>query len=255
MTLALSSPHPEGAAKPTIPHLRRAPFCKGRATESGKTQKRRNAAQPIHSQLLRKDLPLAADYEELTVNLRRFYDFTGKLVIYVGVGGRQLLDPSVNAKKLVAIDRNVEALGGLRRNIAAEGAQDSAHLVRAKFEDVTLPGDVVYFEFCLHETADPQKALAHARALAPDVVVFDHLVGSNWAYFGAEDEKVRRSTEAMKRFGIRRSQTLQTAQRFKDYGELLANVAEQGPVSLQRVQLFAGSSNIVIPMPCELALL
>jgi ubiquinone/menaquinone biosynthesis C-methylase UbiE len=198
---------------------------------------------------------VAVDRAELTANLRRFYDFTNKVVLYVGAGGGQLLDPSVNTKKLIVIDRSVKALDKLKRNMAAKGMENSVEAVGAKFEDVLLRGDVVYFEFCLHETADAQKALAHARTLAPDVVVFDHLPGSDWAYYAAEEEKVRRSSEAMKRFGIRRRETFRTTQRFEDHTELLAKVAEQGPLAIQRTQLFAGSMDIVIPMPCELVVL
>ena len=53
-------------------------------------------------------------------------------------------------------------------------------VVGSKFEDVALSGDVVYFEFCLHEMADPQKALTHAKNLARDTVVFDHSPDSEW---------------------------------------------------------------------------
>jgi hypothetical protein len=198
---------------------------------------------------------LAVDHEELTGNLRRFYNFTGKTVLCVGQEGRQFLDPSFKTKKLVAIDRNVEALGELKKKIAGQVAQGSLGVLGAEFEEVTLSGDTVYFEFCLHETVDPQKTLAHARALAPDVVVFDHSPGSDWSFYVAEEERVRRSAEAMKRFGIRRRETLHVQQHFKDYVELLAKVAEQGTVAIQRVQRFAGTTNIVIPMNCELALL
>jgi hypothetical protein len=38
---------------------------------------------------------LAADYQLLSRSLSGFYDFTGKSVLYVGEGGRQLLDPAV----------------------------------------------------------------------------------------------------------------------------------------------------------------
>ena len=93
------------------------------------------------------------------------------------------------------------------------------------------------------------------RYRVPDVVVFDHSPGSHWSFYVAEEERVRRSAEAMKRFGIRRRETLHVQQHFKDYVELLAKVAEQGTVAMQRVQRFAGTTNIVIPMNCELALL
>ncbi len=43
-------------------------------------------------------------------------------------------------------------------------------------------------------TKDPQKALAYARTLAPKIVVFDHSPGSEWAFYAAEEGKVRCGT-------------------------------------------------------------
>ncbi len=198
---------------------------------------------------------MAADHGQLTEDLRRFYDFTSKVVLLVGAGGRQLLDPTLRAKKLIAIDHDVEALGELKWKVATKGMQDSVEILGADFEDVTLLGDVVYFEFCLHEMVNPQKALTHAKTLAPDIVVFDHLPGSDWAFYAAEEDKVRRSAKAMKHFDVRRRETFRTEQRFRDHAELLAKVAVQGAVAIQRAQRFAGATNIVIPMSYQLALL
>ena len=128
-------------------------------------------------------------------------------------------------------------------------------VVGSKFEDVAQSGDVVYFEFCLHEMADPQKALTHAKNLAPDIVVFDHSPGSEWIFYGAEEDKVRRSAHAMERFGLRGHEKFHTEQRFEDYAALLAKVSGQGPMAIQRAQRFAGATNIVIPMSYELNLL
>jgi hypothetical protein len=198
---------------------------------------------------------LAVDYGKLTENLGRFYDFTGKVVLFVGAGGRQLFDPSTRVKKLVAIDQDVESLKELKTNIAAKGMHDSVDVIGSSFEDVTLSGDVVYFEFCLHEMVEPLKALTHARSLAPDIVVFDHSPRSDWAFHAAEEDKVRRSAEAVKRFGLRRRSTFRTEQRFQDQAELLVKVAGQGAMAIERAQRFAGVRNIVIPMSYELALL
>jgi len=198
---------------------------------------------------------MAADYARLLVQLRSFYDFTAKVVLLVGAGGGQLLDPGVKPKKLIAIDHDREALVKFERRVAAEGMQEFVDIVCAKFEEVTLPGDVVYFEFCLHEMADPMKALVHARTLAPDIVVFDHSPGSAWAFHAAEEEKVRRSSEAMERFGIRRRETFRTEQTFRDYAEFLAKVSTQGPGATERAREFAGAAAIAIPMDCHLALL
>jgi len=198
---------------------------------------------------------LATDYAQLTKNLLRFYDFTNKVVLFVGASGRQLLDPSAGTQKLIAIDQDVEALRELAANVAAKGIQDSVEVVGSKFEDVALSGDVVYFEFCLHEMADPQRALTHAKNLASDMVVFDHSPDSEWIFYGAEEDEVRRSTQAMERFGLRGRERFQTEQRFENYADLLAKVSAQGPIAIQRTQRFAGATNIVIPMRYELNLL
>ena len=196
---------------------------------------------------------MATDYRRLTENLSCFYDFTSKVVFFVGAGGRQLLDPSIKTKRLIAIDRDVEALRELKTKLAANGTQHSVDVVGANFEDVTSFGDVVYFEFCLHEMVDPQKTLAHARTVAPDIVVFDHLLDSDWVFYAVEGDKVRRHADAMKRFGVRRRETFRTEQRFRDYAELLAKVTVQGAVTIQRAQHFAGATNIAIPMSISAA--
>jgi hypothetical protein len=198
---------------------------------------------------------VATDYARLTRNLLQFYDFTNKVVLFVGAGGRQLLDSSAGAKKLIAIDQDVEALRELAANVAAKGMQNSVEVVSRKFEDVALSGDVVYFEFCLHEMADPHKTLIHARNMAPDIVVFDHSPGSEWIFYGAEEDKVERSADVMERFGVQRWERFHTEQRFADFSELLAKVGPQGPTAIQRAQRFAGATNIVIPMDYELNLL
>ena len=202
-----------------------------------------------------KDSPLATDYAKLTQNLLRFYNFTNKVVLFVGAGGRQLLTPSAGTKKLIAIDQDVEALRELAANVAAKGIQDAMEIVGCQFEDVARSGDAVYFEFCLHEMADPRKALTHAKNLAPDIVVFDHSPGSEWIFYGAEEDKVLRSAQTMEHFGLRRCQKFHAEQWFENYAELLAKVSPQGPTAIERIQRFAGAMNIAIPMGYELNLL
>ena len=53
-------------------------------------------------------------------------------------------------------------------------------------------GDVVMFEFCLHEMKDPVAAINHALTMAPTVLITDHWSGSEWAYVVDEEEKVIR---------------------------------------------------------------
>ena len=198
---------------------------------------------------------MATDYSKLSENLSRFYDFAGKVVLFVGAGGRQLLDPAEPTRKLIAIDKDIGALGQLEKDLAAKGLEDSVELVGGRFEEVALLGDVAYFEFCLHEMNDPDRALRHARSLSPDIVVYDHSPGSEWIYYGAEEDKVSRSSAAMERFGIRRRQAFYAEQRFGNFAELLGKVGPQGPLAIERAQRFAGATDIVIPMNYELDLL
>lgn len=197
---------------------------------------------------------MAVDLAKLTADLDRFYDFSGKTVLYVGAGGGQLLGPSAQPRKLIAIDRDAEALRKFEARLASQG-KDRASVIAGSFEEVTMSGDVVYFEFCLHEMADPYRALVHARSLAPDIVVFDHAPGSEWMFHAAEEDEVGRAAEAVERFGVRRRERFQIKQRFRTYAELLDKLRAQGPVARERAQRFAGAANIVIPMKYELALL
>jgi hypothetical protein len=198
---------------------------------------------------------LAIDYRELMQNLHRSYDFTNKTVLFVGAGGRQLFDPEIKTKKVIAIDKDAAALAQLKSGLAAPDSQSPLSVLASRFEDVFICGDVVYFEFCLHEIDNPDKALAHARTLAPDIVVFDHSPESEWIFYTAEEHKIRRSVQATRNFGVERRVAFHTKQVFKDYAELLAKVAVQGPVAVQRVKRFRGIRDIVIPMDYEVVFL
>jgi len=81
---------------------------------------------------------MAADYALLTANLHRFYDFGGGVVLVVGAGGGQLLDPACKPKKLIAIDRDRTALDQLEAKLNASGTRDLVEIVCASFEDVML---------------------------------------------------------------------------------------------------------------------
>ena len=190
---------------------------------------------------------MAVDRRQIAENLTRFYDFGNKVVLYAGAGGRQLLDIATMTK-VIAIDQDAESLRDLAR-------RDSVVVIGAKFEDVDCRGDVVYFEFCLHEIADPERALLHARDLAADIVVADHVPQSPWSFYAAEEVEVGRAARAVEKFGIRRREAFRTEQRFADYAELTAKLNGQGPVSLQRLGRFAGTTNIVIPMDYQAVLL
>ena len=198
---------------------------------------------------------MAADYQQMIENLRQFYDFSGKLVLAVGAGGGQLVDLARGVKKFIAIDNDPAAIRQLQARIAAQGLENQVEIVQRDFFETCLHGDVVYFEFCLHEMGDPEAALRHASTLAHEVLVFDHLPDSPWAFQGAEEEKIQRSTEVLAGFACLRHQDYQTIQYFENYAQLLQRISGQGEVALERARRFQGMSNIKIPMTYGLTLL
>jgi hypothetical protein len=123
------------------------------------------------------------------------------------------------------------------------------------FESVADRGDVVFFEFCLHEMADPEAALRHARQLAPETLVLDHAPGSRWAWYTAEAEKVARSWAAVEGAGIRREQHFVGYQRFADGEVLLHRVESLGEPAVSRALAHAGPGSVEIEMPYRIALL
>jgi hypothetical protein len=198
---------------------------------------------------------LTVDLRQLRLNLHDFYDFSNKTVLFVGAGGRQLFDVAVKAKRIVAMDQDDDALKELKAHIAACNPPAPVEVIVSRFTDFVSSGDVVYFEFCLHEMHDPYRALTYARGLSPDIVVFDHLPGSVWSFYAAEEQSVRRSMDAMQRFGIRRHATFSIEQQFKTNAELDTKLSAQGTVATRRAQRFTGATDIVIPMDYQLALL
>ena len=192
---------------------------------------------------------MAVDRAQLTASLHSFYDFGGKVVLCVGGGHGQLLDPKILTAETVLIDRDEKSL------TETHAKHGRVRAIVADFKDVNAQGDVVYFEFCLHEMGEPREGIEHAKELAPDVVIFEHSPGSEWVFYAAEEDGVCRSAQALAQFPIKRRQNVHVEQIFKDYAELVAKLAAQGDLAVQRAAHFADVTNIVIPMKCDLVLL
>jgi len=198
---------------------------------------------------------VVTDIRQIVLNLSAFYDFTGKIVVAVGAGGGQLVEYARPARQVIAVDRDATALERLAARLPECGLVDKVTLVAGDLLDVRPGGDVVVFEFCLHQMADPGRVLAHARELAPDVLVIDHAPGSLWEWYAAEDSKVEAGWRAVERDVIRREQSVEAWQHFPDFAALEAKLAPQGPGSLERIDPLRGDRAISIPMPYRLALL
>ena len=156
---------------------------------------------------------------------------------------------------MIAIDNDSTAVNKLRQSIEEKGLTSKFELMCGDFHATQARGDVVLFEFSLHEMNDPAAALQRSRAMAPDTVVFDHSPGSEWAYYIAEDEKVKSSWNAIESCAIRKSIHYDAIQRFATYQELYDKVKPQGQASINRIKRFESARDITIPMKYGIALL
>jgi SAM-dependent methyltransferase len=198
---------------------------------------------------------MATDYPKLIANLLAFYDFKDKTVIDVGAGGGQLVEYGRIAGKVLALDSDPQALEKLRENLKIAGLEDKFLPVLGDFFKVELKADVVLFEFSLHEMSDPGAAVERGRSMASAVVVFDHWPGSEWAYVGAEDQKVAASWASLGCFPVKKKEMHEAVQFFSDYEELFQRVKGQGETSLARIAGYKGQTGIRIPMSYGLALI
>lgn len=198
---------------------------------------------------------MAADYPRMIRELLAFYDLTGKTVLAVGGGGGALIGYGRAAGRVLALDVDPAALDKLRQNLKLAGLEEKYEPVLGDFFTVELEADVVLFEFCLHEMADPGAAIERALAMAPDVVVFDHWPGSPWTFLAGEDLKVAASWAALGRLPAARTESYEGVQSFDDFGQLEEKVRHLGEPALSRIAAYKGKTGIRIPMSYGLALI
>jgi hypothetical protein len=198
---------------------------------------------------------MATDVAKVLANLLRFYEFDDKTMISVGAGGGQLAGYGRVARKVIAVDPDGAALAALAERTRALGIEDRFVLLEKDFMAVSERADVVLFEFCLHEIPDHGGALAHAAALAPDIVVIDHAPGSPWAHAVDETEKVAASWTEVAVRGMRRKEDFDAVQCFASYQELFDKVKSQGAEAVRRIERWRGRADITIPMAYRFALL
>ena len=198
---------------------------------------------------------MATNIRLILKNLLGFYDFSGKIVVSVGAGGGQLAEYGRNAAKIIAVDNDRSALEKLRIRLLETGLTERFELVEGDFISMDFRVDAVLFEFCLHEIGSPGEAVRRALNSAPEVLVLDHLPGSEWAYYAAEEEKVAGSWRALDQFVFARYSSFLAEQHFADYGELYEKVKNQGETSIRRIEMFRNRDNIRFPMPYALALI
>jgi hypothetical protein len=198
---------------------------------------------------------MATDTRQIVANLVAFYDLTDKTVVAVGAGGGQLVEYARETRRVVAVDKDSAAIDRLAVRARECGLTERFVLVPRDFFEVRASANVVLFEFCLHQMADPTRAIRRAHELAEDVLVLDHAPVSRWSWCAAEEDRMEAAWKAVDRRSVRRRLDVEATQRFRDYAELETRLAGQGPASLQRIGAYRGQTPICIPMPYRLALL
>jgi len=198
---------------------------------------------------------MAVDLEEMISNLLDFYEFKDKIVLSIGAGGGQFYEYAFTTKHVIAVDNDKVALERLKVSIEEENFTDKFTLIHSDFYDVNEKGDLLMFDFCLHEIPDPERAFYHALKMSSNILINDHWPGSEWAYIADEDEKVRKSWAAIKKFKIRKIQRFDTYQFFHNYEELFHKVIGQGDNSINRIEKYKNKKDFTIPMSYGLALI
>jgi predicted RNA methylase len=198
---------------------------------------------------------MATDIKQIIRNLFEFHDFNNQTIISVGAGGGQFVEYGHISKKVIAIDHDEEALTRLKNNLQKSQLLDKYSLVHSDFYLVNEQGDVVMFEFCLHEMKSPEAAINHALSMAPNVLITDHWPNSEWAYLVDEEEKVINSWAAIKNFNLKKIQRYDTLHFFHDYEELFQKVKVQGENSIHRIGPYQGKKDFSIAMSYGFALI
>lgn len=198
---------------------------------------------------------MAADIQKIIANLLSFHDFSQQTIISVGAGGGQFIEYGRNAREVIAIDNDPDALDKLAVNLKTARLSRKFTLVCTDFCQAKAEGDIVLFEFCLHEMANPEAAISHALKIAPRVLISDHWTDSEWAYIVDEKEKVQKSWKALENFHPRKIQVHEATQFFHDYNELYEKVRIQGDKTIERIQPYREKKNFNIPMTYAFALI
>ena len=164
-----------------------------------------------------------------------------------------MIAAAAGASSILAVDSDGDAVQRLREAVALRSWHVPPTVVHADFLDVRARADVVFFEFCLHEMDDPDRVLAHARTLAPELCIIDHAPDSPWTWYATESDKAARSWAAAERAGIVRMETHTTPQRFATHADLVAKVGVMGEEAVARAAAFAGRTGFSIEMRYRLA--
>ena len=188
------------------------------------------------------------DIDQIIRNLLNFYNFNNKNIISVGAGGGQFIEYGRVAQKVYAIDNDLNALKQLEKTLKLQNITEKFELIHSDFKNVKLKGDVVLFEFCFHEMQEHISTINHALKMSKDIVITDHDINSEWAYYVEEEVKATQSWNAAETFPILKNEVIETKQYFEDYTQLYNKVHIQGETTINRIKKFKDQKKFSIPM-------
>lgn len=198
---------------------------------------------------------MATDLKQMINNLLEFYDFNNKTVISIGAGGGQFYEYAFKTKHVTAVDIDVNGIESLKKSLVKEGILNKFTLVHSDFYDFKAEGDILMFDYCLHEIDNSEKAIQHALSMSHEVLINDHWPGSEWAFIVNEDVKVRKSWKEINKIKCHKITKYNTIQFFHNYEELYQKVKGQGENSIRRIEKYKDKKNISISMTYGLALI
>lgn len=198
---------------------------------------------------------MATDINIIEKNIRSIYDFHNKTVIQVGAGGGQLIGCAKDAESIIAVDNDPSAIEKLKIVVEENGKSEKISIKEGTIDSVNQQADVVFFEFCLHEINEPEKAICQALNLATEVLIVDHQPDSAWAWYTCETQKATQSWSDVEKYSLFQKKSFKAIQYFSEYSELYARLAPLGDLAIKRIQKFESQNDIEIDMFYSVALL
>jgi hypothetical protein len=197
---------------------------------------------------------MPTDLTLIEETLQAFYDFSDKTVITIGAGGGGILEYARRARFVIAVDTDADAIDRLTTRVRACGLSGRFFMFHGDVMSLYLSGDVVLFEFSLHEMSDARAVLEHARTLAPEIVLMEHAPGSPWSWFAGEEDGVKECWAAVPSSAICRQRNIDAVQQFQGFAEVQMRLRDHRTRDA-RIARFRDEAPISIPMPCRIALL
>ena len=198
---------------------------------------------------------MATDINIIEKNIRSMYNFHNKTVIQVGAGGGQLIGCAKDAGSIIAVDNDPTAIEKLKIVVEENGRSEKISIIEGTIDSINHQADVVFFEFCLHEIDEPEKALCQALKIAPEILIIDHHPDSPWAWYTCETQKATKSWYDVEKYSLFQKKSFNAIQYFSDYSELYARLVPLGDLAIKRIQKFEPQNDIEIDMIYSIALI